>query len=155
MESLLSLSCSYLVKTSRSPLSQRVNSLLQTLVPFHLLQVHVCDISIKVFWCLITTIFTLLYCYITFKIFAAVDAFLMKCFFVPVKFSVGTPPNVSTPWRRGSIGSSQGGAIYHPPSNASNSPSRRASKFLYHYPKYCVLLVCFLHCVECDSLLFI
>eukprot|EP00105_Crassostrea_gigas_P027967 XP_011449472.1 PREDICTED: serine/threonine-protein kinase ULK2 isoform X3 [Crassostrea gigas] len=43
-----------------------------------------------------------------------------------LKFSVGTPPNVSTPWRRGSIGSSQGGAIYHPPSNASNSPSRRA-----------------------------
>lgn len=60
----------------------------------------------------------------------SLDAFLMKCFFVPVKFSVGTPPNVSTPWRRGSIGSSQGGAIYHPPSNASNSPSRRASKFL-------------------------
>lgn len=49
MESFLSLSCSYLVKTSRSPLSLRVNSLLQTLVPFHLLQVHVCDISIKVF----------------------------------------------------------------------------------------------------------
>lgn len=44
-----------------------------------------------------------------------------------LKFSVGTPPNVSTPWRRGSIGSSQGGAIYHPPANASNSPSRRAS----------------------------
>nr|XP_022286175.1 serine/threonine-protein kinase ULK2-like isoform X3 [Crassostrea virginica] len=43
-----------------------------------------------------------------------------------LKFCVGTPPNVSTPWRRGSIGSSQGGAQYHPPSNASNSPSRRA-----------------------------
>ncbi|XP_061162788.1 serine/threonine-protein kinase ULK2-like isoform X2 [Saccostrea echinata] len=42
-----------------------------------------------------------------------------------VKFCVGTPPSISQPWRRGSIGSSQGGAQFHP-SNVSNSPSRRA-----------------------------
>lgn len=43
-----------------------------------------------------------------------------------VKFCVGTPPSISQPWRRGSVGSSQGLAQYHP-SNVSNSPNRRAS----------------------------
>ncbi|XP_056008994.1 serine/threonine-protein kinase ULK2-like isoform X13 [Ostrea edulis] len=41
-----------------------------------------------------------------------------------VKFSIGTPPSVPTPWRKSSFGSSQGGGQYHP-ANVSNSPNRR------------------------------
>ncbi|XP_056008995.1 serine/threonine-protein kinase ULK2-like isoform X14 [Ostrea edulis] len=41
-----------------------------------------------------------------------------------LKFSIGTPPSVPTPWRKSSFGSSQGGGQYHP-ANVSNSPNRR------------------------------
>ncbi|XP_048751860.2 serine/threonine-protein kinase ULK2-like isoform X3 [Ostrea edulis] len=43
-----------------------------------------------------------------------------------LKFSIGTPPSVPTPWRKSSFGSSQGGGQYHP-ANVSNSPNRRGS----------------------------
>ena len=116
-------SCSYLVKTSRCHPNQRVNFQPQILVHFHLQQVHVCDFSLQTFTkdSVCHFFFTTICLFILYFWIIHVSIFT-------VKFCVGTPPNVSTPWRRGSIGSSQGGAQYHPPSNASNSPSRRASK---------------------------
>ncbi|KAK3085030.1 hypothetical protein FSP39_023107 [Pinctada imbricata] len=48
-----------------------------------------------------------------------------------VKFSIGTPPSVSSPWRRGSVGTSPGAQYGNQPT--SGSPKRRASGSSPHY----------------------